>query len=69
MFFIACLQAEEVIFRQQFLKLKASSQNTKVSNTLATQKQIDNLITRFSNVEIDCVELLDGLSLLFASKK
>jgi hypothetical protein len=67
--FIACLQAEEVIFRQQYFKLKAGSQKKKAPRTLAMQKQIDTLGTRFYNDEIDRAELLDGLSLLVASKK
>ncbi|CAF1532350.1 unnamed protein product [Adineta ricciae] len=67
--FIACLQAEEVIFRQVFLKFKAGAQKKIMLNTLTMQKHIDNLNTRFNNNEIDRVELLDGLSLLAASKK
>jgi hypothetical protein len=45
--FIACLQAEEVVFREQFLKLKADSQNKKARKMLAMQKQIDKLSIRF----------------------
>ena len=67
--FIACLQAEEVIFRQQYLKLRAGSQQKKAPRTLAMQKQIDNLGARFDNGDIDRAELLEGLSLLVASKK
>ncbi|CAF1166798.1 unnamed protein product [Adineta ricciae] len=67
--FIACLQAEEVIFRQLFLKFKAGAQKKIMLKTLTMQKHIDNLNTRFNNNEIDRVELLDGLSLLVASKK
>ena len=67
--FIACLQAEEVIFQQQSLKFKAGSQQKKAPKVLAMQKQIENLGTRFCNGEIDRVELLEGLSLLVASKK
>jgi len=65
---IACLQAGEVILRQQHLKLKASSQKKKASKMLAMQKQIDNLSVRFSSDEIDRVELLNRLSLLVAQK-
>ena len=50
---IACLQAEEVIFGQQSLKLKARSQQKKASKTLAMQKRIDNLGTCFCNGDID----------------
>jgi len=67
--FIACLQGEEVTFRQQSLKLKAGAQKTTTLKTLAMQKQIDNLGTRFYNDDIDRAELLDGLALLVASKK
>jgi hypothetical protein len=67
--FIACLQAEEVIFRQQSLKLKAGAQKKTVLKTLTMQKHIDNLNTRFNNNDIDRAELLEGLSLLVASKK
>jgi hypothetical protein len=55
--------------RQKSLKLKAGSQKKKAPKTLAMQKQIDNLSNRFYNNEIDRVEMLDGLSLLVASKK
>jgi hypothetical protein len=59
---IPCLQAEEVIFQKQYLKLKAGSQKKKAPRTLAMQKQIDNLGTRFYNSDIDRAELLDGLA-------
>ncbi len=67
--FIACLQVEEAVFQQQSVKLKAGSQKKKRSKTLGMQKQIDHLGNRFYNDQIDRVELLDGLSLLVASKK
>jgi hypothetical protein len=67
--FIAILQAEEVIFRQQNLKLKAGAQKKTVLKTWATQKQLDNLNIRFCNDDIDRAELLEGLSHLVASKK
>jgi hypothetical protein len=67
--FIGCLQTEEVIFRQRSLKHKAGAQKKLVLKTLAIQKQIDNLSTRFYNDDIDRAGLLDGLSLLVASKK
>jgi hypothetical protein len=57
------LQGEAVIFRQQCLKLKASSQKTKAPETLGMQKQIGNLSALFSNNEIDRVELLDRLTI------
>jgi hypothetical protein len=41
--FIACIQGEEVIFRQQSLKLEAGSQKKKMPKKLAMQEQIDNL--------------------------
>jgi hypothetical protein len=49
--------------------LKASAQKKTVLKTLAMQKEIDNLSTRFYNDDIDRAELLGGLSLLVASKK
>jgi hypothetical protein len=52
----------------QSVKLKAGLQKRKASKTLALQKSIDNLSTRFYNDDIDRAELLDGLSLLVASK-
>jgi hypothetical protein len=67
--FITCLQAEEVIFRQQSLKLRAGAQKKTALKTLSMQRQIDNLKTRFHSGAIDRTELLTGLSLLVASKK
>lgn len=67
--FITCLQGEEVVFRQQSLKLKVGIQKKKAPKTLVMQARIDELATRFSNDDIDRTELLEGLSLLVAQKK
>jgi hypothetical protein len=67
--FITCLQGEEVVFRQQSLKLKVGIQKKKAPKNLVMQARIDELATRFSNDDIDRTELLEGLSLLVAQKK
>ena len=64
--FVTCLQNEEVHFRQQVLKVLTG---TKKMKTLALQAKINTLAKRFDDDEIDCVEHLEGLSLLVASKK
>ena len=63
------LVVDDYVFQQQSLKFKAGSQQKKAPKVLAMQKQIENLSTRFCNGEIDLAELLEGLSLLVASKK
>jgi hypothetical protein len=53
----------------QSLKLKAGAQKKMALKTLAMQKQIDNLGTRFYSDDNDHAELLERLSLLIAAKK
>jgi len=57
------------VINETTFKLEAGSQNKNAPKTLAMQEQIDNLGTRFYNDDIDRTELLEGLSLLVASKK
>jgi len=57
---ITCLQNEEVHFRQQMLKVTAGAQKTKTKKMLAWRTQINTLVKRFENDEINRVEHLEG---------
>ena len=64
--FLECLKKEEVVFQQQLMKAKAGGQAKK---NLSMQKHLDTLRMRFVDDKINCMEYLEGLSLLLAIKK
>ena len=67
--FFHCLKKEEVVFRQQWLKMQGGLTKNKSKKTVALQKRIDTLGSQFEQNQIDLDELVEGLSLLVGSSK
>ena len=65
---IHVLKKEEIMFRQQLLKVKAGGQKLKAKKVTAMQQRLDTLAKRFQSKGIDLEEYLEGLSLLVAKK-
>jgi hypothetical protein len=67
--FLECLKKEEVVFQQQLMKAKAGGEKKKTKKNLSMQQHLDTLRMRFTDDKINCIEYLEGLSLLLAIKK
>ncbi|CAF3904242.1 unnamed protein product [Adineta steineri] len=64
-----CLKKEEVLVRQQILKMIMGKNKTKCKKSAQLQQQISSLRSRFEENQISLDELLEGLSLLIGTSK
>ena len=62
-----CLKKEEVIVRQQLLKMMAGGKIKQNKKVLLRQQRISTLQLRFNQKKIDLHELLEGLSLFIGT--
>ena len=67
--FFDCVKVEEVLFRQQTLKMLTGGQKKKERKVLDLQARIAKLGSMFDQNKIELDELLKGLSLLVGAKK
>jgi len=64
-----CLKREEVVVRQQILKMMAGAKKTQNKKVVTRQQAITVLQSQFNQKKIKLNELLEGLSLLIGTGK
>jgi hypothetical protein len=61
------LKTEEVLVRQQILKMMAGGKKSRSKKTLLQQERISTLQLQFNQKQINLDELLEGLALLIGT--